>query len=117
MAKKILLAEDEENLRRLYEEELEEEGYEVFTAGDGKEALREFEKRKPDLIVLDIIMPLMGGIEALRKIREKDKKVPVVLHTSHPEYRLDASSQAADEFIQKSGDLRNLKETINRLLN
>jgi two-component system response regulator (stage 0 sporulation protein F) len=117
MAKRILLAEDEENLRRLYEEELEEEGYEVFTAGNGKEAIQEFERRKPDLIVLDIIMPLMDGIEALRRIREKDKKVPVVLHTSHPEYHLDPRSKAADEFILKSGDLRNLKETIHRLLN
>ena len=117
MTKRILVVEDEENLRKLYEEELQEEGYEVFTAGNGKEALQEFERLKPDLILLDIVMPLMDGIEALRKIREKDKKVPVVLHTSHPEYHLDPRSQAADEFILESGDLRDLKERINRLLN
>ncbi len=116
MKKKILVVDDDEGLRSLYEEELGDEGYEIVTAKDGKEALLKLEKEKPDLIILDIVMPQMDGMEALGRILRKDRTIRVILHTSHPAYQEDFMSWAADAFIVKSPDLKHLKEKIRELL-
>jgi DNA-binding response OmpR family regulator len=116
MKKKILLVEDEESLRLLYEEELKAEGYEVVTAGNGKEALRQLEGIKPDLIILDIVMPVMDGMETLGRIMGKKRSIPIIIHTSYPGYREDFMSWAADAYVAKSSDLRELKETVRDLL-
>jgi len=116
MKKRILLVEDEENLKLLYEEELKAEGYEVLTAGNGKEALRQLEEVKPDLIILDIVMPVMDGMEALGQIMGRKRNVPIIIHTSYPGYREDFMSWAADAYVAKSSDLRELKDTIRNLL-
>jgi len=112
-----LIAEDEEILRFLYEEELQEEGFEVVTAKNGKEALHKMERAKPDLVILDIAMPEMDGFEALRRIKEKGDGIPVVLNTSHPGYLSNPRTRAADAFLVKSGDLEELKKKIRQLLN
>jgi DNA-binding response OmpR family regulator len=116
MKKKILLVEDEEGLRILYEEELKAEGYEVIIAKNGKEALRQLEVDKPNLIILDIVMPVMDGMETLGQIMGRERKIPIVIHTSYPGYREDFMSWAADAYVAKSSDLRELKETIRELL-
>ncbi len=116
MKKRILIVEDEEPLRFLYEEELKEEGYEVLTACNGKEALLRLEAGKPDLIVLDIVMPVMDSMEALGRIVGKDGKIPIILNTSYPEYRQDFMSWAADAYIMKSADIGELKAKIHELL-
>ena len=116
MKERILLVDDDDGLRDLYEEELEEEGYEVLTAKNGKEALQKLKKEKPNLIVLDIVMPVMDGIEAIGFMIEKNKTIPVILHTSHPGYREDFMSWAADAYVIKSSDLSELKATIRKLL-
>jgi CheY-like chemotaxis protein len=116
MSKKILVVEDEEGLRLLYEEELEAEGYEVLTARNGREAIQQLEQGKPDLIVLDIVMPVMDGMEALGRIVGKERKIPIILNTSYPGYRDDFMSWAADAYVTKSSDLTQLKDTIKRLL-
>jgi DNA-binding response OmpR family regulator len=116
MKKKILLVEDEEGLRILYEEELKAEGYEVILAQNGKEAIRQLEEIRPDLIILDIVMPVMDGMEALGQIMGRERKIPIVLHTSYPGYREDFMSWAADAYVTKSSDLRELKETVRELL-
>jgi len=116
LKKKILLVEDEEALRLLYQEELEEEGYEVFTAKNGKEALQKLRKEKPDLVILDIVMPEMDGMEALGRILGEEKRVPIILHTSHPGYQEDFMSWAADAYVLKSTDRNELKEKIKELL-
>jgi two-component system, response regulator, stage 0 sporulation protein F len=116
MKKKILLVEDEESLRLLYEEELKGEGYEVITAGNGKEALRQLEGIKPDLIILDIVMPVMDGMETLGRIMGKKRNIPIIIHTSYPGYREDFMSWAADAYVAKSSDLRELKDTVRDLL-
>ena len=114
--KKILVVEDEEGLRLLYKEELEGEGYQVLTAQNGKEAIRQLEEGKPDLIILDIIMPVMDGIEALGRIVEKDRRIPIILNTSYPAYRGDFMSWVADAYITKSTDLEELKVKVKELL-
>jgi two-component system, response regulator, stage 0 sporulation protein F len=116
MKKKILLVEDEESLMLLYKEELKAEGYEVVTAGNGKEALRQLEGMKPDLIILDIVMPVMDGMETLGQIMGKKRTIPIIIHTSYPGYREDFMSWAADAYVAKSSDMRELKETVRDLL-
>jgi two-component system response regulator (stage 0 sporulation protein F) len=116
MKKKILVVEDEEGLRLLYEEELKSEGYEVLTARNGREAIEQLEKGKPDLIILDIVMPVMNGMEALGRIVGKDRKIPIILNSSYPGYRQDFMSWAADAYITKSIDLGELKDKVRELL-
>jgi len=114
--KKILVVEDEEGLRLFYKEELEAEGYEVITARNGKEAIQELEKGRPDLIILDIVMPVMDGMEALGKIVGKDRKIPIILNTSYSGYRDDFMSWVADAYVTKSSDLEELKAKVRELL-
>jgi len=116
MSEKILVVEDEEGLRLFYEEELKSEGYEVITARNGKEAIRQVEEGSPDLIILDIVMPVMDGMEALSRILRKDRKIPIILNTSYAGYREDFMSWAADAYVTKSTDLTELKRKIRELL-
>jgi two-component system response regulator (stage 0 sporulation protein F) len=116
MEKKILIVEDEESLRLLYEEELKAEGYEVITAGNGREAIQKLEEEKPDLIILDIVMPVMDGLEALGRIVGKERKIPIILNTSYPGYRQDFISWAADAYVTKSTNLEELKKKVRELL-
>ncbi len=112
---KILVVDDDQHLRELYKEELEEEGYKVLVASSGQEALEIFEKESPDIVTLDILMPGMDGIEVLRKMKEKDPKLPVIMCTAY-DYRDDFSVWASEAYIVKSADLTELKNTIKKLL-
>ena len=114
--KKILVADDEMAIRLLYSEELKEEGYEVFTAANGREALDIVEKEPLDLVILDIKMPEMDGIEALRQIKEKKPNLPVLLSTAYGEYKQDFATWASDEYLVKSSDLEDLRATVKRYL-
>jgi CheY-like chemotaxis protein len=116
MGKRILVAEDEDTLRSLYEEVLTQEGYVVLSAANAQDALRLVRDEHPDLVVLDIKMPGMDGMEALYKILDIRRDLPVVINTSYPEFEDNYLSWAADAYIQKSSDLTELKETIRRLL-
>jgi len=116
MSNKILIVEDEESLRLYYEEELKAEGYDILTATNGREAIQQVEKGKPDLIVLDIVMPVMDGMETLGRILRKTRKIPIILHTSYTDYRQDFMSWAADAYVTKSADLTELKKKVRDLL-
>jgi two-component system, response regulator, stage 0 sporulation protein F len=114
--KKILIVDDEESIRFLYKEELEEEGYIVECAKNGEEALEKLVVFKPDLISLDIKMPVMDGIEALKRIREKERHLPIILCSAYGEYKQDLSTWASDAYVVKCADLTNFKSTIKKLL-
>lgn len=114
--KRILIVDDEENIRELYRVELSEEGYKVELAENGQQALSKFESFRPDLVTLDVIMPGMNGIEVLQRIREKNPSVPVLLLTAFGDFRQDFTTWASDAYIVKSADVSELKETIRRLL-
>jgi DNA-binding response OmpR family regulator len=115
--KKILIVDDEENLRELYKQELIDEGYSVILAADGKEAITRIEQESPDLVILDIRMPEMNGIETLGKSVGKFKKIPIILNTAYSSYREDFRSWAAEAYVVKSSDLSELKEKIREVLN
>lgn len=114
--KKILVVDDEENILELYRDELVEEGYKVELAENGQAALSKFETFRPDLVTLDVMMPGMNGIEVLRRIREKNPSVPVLLLTAFGEFRQDFNTWASDAYIVKSSDVTELKQTIRKLL-
>ena len=81
MAKKILLIEDEQLMIELLERRLIQEGYETTVAKDGVKGLEKMKEVKPDLILLDIIMPKMGGFEVMEKMNENEelKKIPIII--------------------------------------
>jgi two-component system, response regulator, stage 0 sporulation protein F len=114
--KKILVADDEMSIRLLYSEELKEEGYEVYLASNGREALEVVEKVPLDLVILDIKMPEMSGIEVLRQIKEKNPNMPVLLSSAYSEYKQDFGTWASEEYLVKSSDLEDLKEAVRRHL-
>jgi len=114
--KKILVVDDEEYIRELYRDELAEEGYRVEMAEDGQEALAKMAVFRPDLVTLDVKMPGLDGIEVLRRIREKDASVPVLLVTAFGEFRQDFNTWASDAYIVKSHDTLELKTTVRKLL-
>ena len=112
----ILLVEDDENQRLLYEQELMHEGYEVVTASNGKEALEKVQEKLPDIVIMDINMPKMDGIEAMGRILGKNKEIPVIINTAYSNYKDSFMSWAADAYIVKTSDLSELKEKIKEVL-
>lgn len=113
---RILVVDDEENIRLLFKEELEEEGYEVDTASNGLEALEKIKESDFDVIVLDIKMPVMDGIQALNAIKNMNKDQPVILCSAYGEFKQDLSSWVSDGYVVKSADTRELKDTIKGIL-
>ena len=113
---KILLVDDEEGTQFLYREVLEEDGYEVYSALTGEDALQKLKIVSPDLVILDINMPGMNGIEVLRKIKEKNPSMPVVLNTGYHEYKQDISAWVSDDYIVKSVDFDELKAAVRQYL-
>jgi DNA-binding NtrC family response regulator len=116
MSVKILVVDDEENLRFLYERELMDEGYEIILARDGRECLDMVTQHAPDLIILDIRMPRMDGLEAIGKIIEINKDIPIIINSAYSTYKDDFMSWAADAYVVKSYDLDSLKSTIRDVL-
>jgi two-component system, OmpR family, alkaline phosphatase synthesis response regulator PhoP len=92
MPRKILAVDDEKHIVRLVQVNLERQGYEVVTANDGKEALKKVEEERPDLVVLDVMMPYMDGFEVLQNLRRNSatRDIPVIM--------LTAKAQDADVF-------------------
>jgi DNA-binding response OmpR family regulator len=112
---KIMVVDDEKNILKLYQVELEDEGYTVVTANSGKEALEVFDRENPDIVTLDILMPDMDGIQVLRYLKEKKPSIPVIMLTAY-DYRDDFSVWVSDAYVVKSSDLTTLKATIKQIL-
>ncbi|MEE9258082.1 MAG: response regulator [Nitrospinaceae bacterium] len=114
--KKILVVDDEENIRLLYKEELQDEGYQVCVAASAEEAMQKIENEKPDIITLDIKMPGMDGIEFMRVLKENNKDIPVILCSAYGRYKQDFRVWASNAYVVKSADLSELKLTIQEVL-
>lgn len=114
--KTILVVDDERPILLLYEQELREEGYHVVVADNARTAVERLEEIRPDLVVLDIRMPGMDGLEALAQILDRDDKPAVIINSAYSSYKDNFMSWAADAYVVKSSDVSELKTTIKKLI-
>ena len=114
--KTILIVDDEEVIRMLYSEELEDEGYKVITASTGHGLIEMIGQDKPDLVVLDIKMAEHDGLDLLQVIRKEFYDIPVILCSAYSSFKGDLKSIAADYYVVKSADLSELKQKIKMAL-
>lgn len=100
----VLIAEDEPSARRGFRALFEGEGYAVRTARDGEDALAKFNERRPDAVLLDVMMPKMNGIAACAEIRKSDSLVPILFFTAMPSDvgAVRALGLGADDYIDKA---------------
>ena len=118
--KRILVVDDEIYIVHILEFSLTMEGYSILTASDGEEALRVIESERPDLIVLDIMMPKLDGYEVCRRLRQDEQfqELPVILLSAkgRPIDREAGLQAGADDYITKPFSPRKLLEKIRELL-
>jgi two-component system OmpR family response regulator len=117
MSKKILIVDDEEKIRELINKYLVKEGFEVIEAADGYQALELMVSQKPDLIVLDWLLPGINGLEVCRQIRQKSA-IPIIMLTAKTEEidKLLGLELGADDYITKPFSLRELTARIRVVL-
>ena len=117
---KVLLVEDVEDTRFFMRIELERHGFIVFEAADGQSAVDLAIRETPDVILMDLSLPVMDGFGAARLIRQNEqlKNVPIIAVTAHQEtdFRSDARDSGFDAYVTKPIDVNWLKELINGLL-
>jgi two-component system, NtrC family, nitrogen regulation response regulator NtrX len=118
MAKKILVVDDEERIRQSLNGVLKDEGYEVAEAKDGAQALKQVETDPPDLILLDIWMPGIDGLETLERIRTMTANTPVIMISGHAniESAVKATKLGAFDFIEKPLSLEKVLLSVNNAL-
>ena len=120
MANKLLIVDDTETMRLYQQMLLTSQGYEVDMAGDGVEALERISHSRPDLVLMDIMMPNMDGIECCRRIKENEetKDIKVIMVTTKSEYERvkEAFVAGCDDYITKPIDKTELLTKIKDLL-
>lgn len=117
MPKKILVADDKANVRNLVREYLETEGFRVITASNGREALYTARAEKPDLILLDIMMPEMSGYDFIKMYR-KEREIPIILLTAKLEEtdKVLGLELGADDYVTKPFGMKELVARIHAVL-
>lgn len=122
MKKNILLVDDDPLIIRMYQNKLSKDGYTVKTATNGEEAIIQVMKEKPNLILLDIMMPKMNGVETLKALKgePKTEMIPVIILTNlgdNPEDVKSAKELGALDYLVKSEiTLRELSERVKRVI-
>lgn len=115
--KKILIVDDQKGVRRLLEELFKKDGWEVQLAADGKEAVERAEEFLPDIVLMDMKMPNMNGLEASRIILKKFNDLDIIMMTAYGE--MDIVKEALDtgvkRCITKPFDIINLRDTVNQM--
>jgi len=113
---RILLVEDDPMLRRLCSKVFETKGYLTLTAEDGLEGLSKAQKEKPDIIVLDVMLPKMDGYKVCRILKSdpRTKSIPIILHTARMEENQDKvkTESGADAFVVKNSNIAELLNTV-----
>ncbi|MBI4052238.1 MAG: response regulator [Elusimicrobia bacterium] len=114
MVYRILVVDDEESVRQVLARFLTRKGFSVFTAGDGPEALDLIKKERPHLMLLDVRMPGMDGMQVLRSARELDKEIGILVATAVSDVDLakQMMSLGAFDYILKPFDLSYLETTV-----
>lgn len=116
MKKKILVVDDDENIRELYCFLFEKSGeYDVRYARDGEEAFTVFDEFHPDLILLDVMMPKVDGLQVLKKLRQSNPEVIIVLNTAYGDVKRDFTSWTAHAIIEKTMLPSEVTATVKRL--
>lgn len=110
MSEKILVVEDESKIARFIQLELEYEGYEVVIATDGRQGLEKYQEGKFDLILLDLMLPRMSGIEVCRRIRQNDELTPVIMLTAKDDVsdKVMGLDMGADDYMTKPFEIEEL---------
>lgn len=113
---KVMVVDNDEGIRCLYEQVLSDEGYAVMLACDCLKAVEMLKQEKPDIVVLDIRMPGMDGIELLGKVLDMETGLPVIINGAYSIFKDNFLTWLADACIVKSADLEELKIKIKELL-
>ncbi len=115
---KIMIVDDDENILFAFREVLKKDGYENIEARDGREALIKFESENPDIIFMDITMPELDGLEALKKIKEKNFSVPVIIITGRGTMQtaINAMQAGAFEYLTKPLSVTKVRDAIQKAL-
>ncbi|MBV9989351.1 MAG: response regulator [Chitinophagaceae bacterium] len=116
---KILVAEDEPMLLKTIELKLKKEGYEVVSTSDGREAAAKIEETDPDLVITDIMMPYVSGLELVSLLRKRvHKRVPVIMLTAMEQEKvvMEAFELGADDYITKPFSLNELAIRVKKLV-
>ncbi|ARW07845.1 response regulator transcription factor [Bacillus atrophaeus] len=118
MSKKILVVDDEESIVTLLQYNLERSGYEVVTASDGEEALKQAEAEKPDLIVLDLMLPKLDGIEVCKQLRQQKLMFPILMLTAKDEEfdKVLGLELGADDYMTKPFSPREVNARVKAIL-
>src|SRR5688500_11827778 len=112
----ILLIEDQPNQRLLYEQELSDEGYDVVVASNGRDGLEKFNLHHPQIVIIDILLPDMNGIEVMERLIAADPNVPIIVHSAYSSPSHDFVTWFARAYVVKSGDLDELKKEVQKAL-
>ncbi|MCB0166847.1 MAG: response regulator transcription factor [Anaerolineae bacterium] len=114
----ILVVDDEPNIREVVELYLQREGYEVEVAGDGATALQAIERKAPDLIVLDLMLPAINGLQITRILREGDYNIPIIMLTAKSEEadRITGLELGADDYVTKPFSPKELVARVKAVL-
>lgn len=117
--RRVLVIEDQEDLAELYASALAEEGFRVTKAYTGEEGIAFFEDEGADVIVLDVTLPEMNGVQVLQKIRDRDTKIPVVVATgeTNDETRQQCQRLGVQEYMEKPVKSEALTAALHRALN
>jgi CheY-like chemotaxis protein len=115
--KTILVVDDESDFVKIITSDLEDMGYQIIKAYSGRECLKKIEELKPDLVILDFMMPEMSGSEVLNTLRNENNKVPVILLTVHNlRYVEDKARHYTVKCMSKPYKLDELQATIEDLI-
>lgn len=118
MGKKILIIDDEENIRNLLKSMLYDYG-KIYEADFGKKGMLLFQQEKPDIILLDIMLPDTSGVELLQQIREKDKNVKIIMITAYETIKsvIDIMDIEISGYITKPFVVKDVIQNISKILN
>jgi DNA-binding response OmpR family regulator len=115
---RILLVDDEQPIQTLLSFPLQRDGYEVVVAADGREALARYEESPPDLVVLDVMLPKMDGLEVCKRLRAKGETVPIIMLTAKSEEidKVLGLELGADDYITKPFSMREFRSRVKAAL-
>jgi len=114
MTKKVLIVDDEKNIVDILSFNLKKEGFEIITAHDGETTIAQFKSMRPDLVLLDVMLPQLDGFEVCRRIREIDRITPIIMLTAREEEtaKVFGLDLGADDYITKPFSVRELQARI-----